>query len=314
MGPRAEARGRANTWNPTVGPASVVRQLHELGREPASVEVRRGGEKDDRAMRSTSTVAEDGSFAVPSLEPGDWRLRVRYRVSGHPVETEPLALLMGLREGEVREVSLDVSGLAHAPCTGSVKVNDAPHVGAFTIQVERRGSDEQVHVLEFAAHTDAAGGFRCLLPPGRRRVLVEVGDEAACLSPLPSDFVDASVEASAHVDFRIDAVVVDVVTRRADGELLDAPWEILGERPRSWLAHVAPGTWRAVLAPGRYEVAVRRAGLLDFAQFRAWALGRLERGVLPDALDIDVPAGEIVVPAGQARARVEIVVPEAAGY
>lgn len=309
LGASASVRG-------TLRPAPVVQQLRGLAADGSMVvEVQRDGTEGPPC--AAARVEVDGSFSIPGVEPGDWQLRLHWvdRVDrGWGVWSEPLAVLTGLRDGETRDVLVDVAGLARTSLTGIVTVNGKTHVGAIKIKVERRGADGQVHAMGFQARTDARGRFRRAVPRGRCRVLAMVGETVGCLAWVPSDFVDAAAGRSAEIDFRIEAVAVDVVTVRADGVPVDAEWQVVGAQELTWNPYLAPGTTRTMLAPGRYQVSVRRAALLDQASFVAWVRARLDRGLRGDDLDLDVAAGEIIVPGGQARARVEIVLPEAAGY
>jgi hypothetical protein len=127
----------------------------------------------DRSSSMSASVAEDGTFRIEAVPPGDFELHIAARMRQWRGPTSYInklvARVTGLRPGEERKVVLDVQHLAPIEVEGFAHLDGHPLADRALRFVTTNG--------QFTTRTARDGAFRVALLPGTCSVML-TGDEA----------------------------------------------------------------------------------------------------------------------------------------
>ncbi|MCA8970633.1 MAG: hypothetical protein KDC95_12645 [Planctomycetes bacterium] len=222
-----------------IGPAELITQLRiqaglpatgELGerearRAPGVLLVRRDGASRQEFPRDgTQRIADDGSFAIDAVPPGNWNLAlVSSRGSGFGGTTSrvEVAALRNLEDGATRRVDLDLSGHLRGTLSALVLL-DGEAFGEGRVICEGSGHDRANgrHNITRSLRTDAAGRIEQLVAPATYTIHLEVAD-AKTKSRLrfraPKQIVVAP-GAKVQATISVQTVTLRIVVRDSKGE------------------------------------------------------------------------------------------------
>jgi hypothetical protein len=271
------------------------------------------------AQRDRIPLADDGSFRIDGVPPGNWNVLLCYTVRlGDGASTggaEVLARVTGLAEGETRDLTLNASILVPGELRGLVVVDGLPLAAA---QVNLRGTrpDGQGGSKWLngpSPTTDAEGRFTASLQGGEWTLATAFS--RAGTAPLWMELVGvATVRSgkSTEAVFRFERRRVTVRLLSADGQPV-ADREVDAQTGRAQRTERTDQDGCLVFdpaPPGTMTFFVWPEHLLTQEQ-RNKAWGELMKSKRPydDLLAARIKLGEFTVPAGEKSAEVTLRLP-----
>ncbi len=327
----ATVRGR-------ITPASLVGQLRReisltssSDRLPGVHAVRWEGDRlitHPADVGQTAPLGDDGTFLVQGVPEGTWELRLdswRWESLGNQSRSGVIiANVEGLRDGDVREVDVDLGDLFGTVLRGRVDLDGAPYRGRLAVNYRRdsTGGDPWEGWIE--TRTDADGAFVVTCPAGRARVVIRrphwrggsMGDAwpMLCATALCSDERIAlahhdEVDAEFHVrTSRVRLRVRAAAGVPAPGVRFDLVREDEPDHQAFTRSSDAEGVVPLLVNPGSWRVRAVRKG---YARVETYGelngLGEWECRAL-------VEVGAFIAEAGGTEKVIDLTLPAEAGY
>jgi hypothetical protein len=307
-------------------PPRLVAQLLEEGgdsREGPGLRLHRDGRPAethpaDHALRLP--LDDEGGFRFEGVAPGAWLVVLCWTVDGGALsggkartshaDRLAVATLRDLRDGEVRELDLDLSALERGTLRALVRLNGqalAGHQVTFEADLGP-GPDGQARLASRRATTDAEGRLEVGLPEGSYRATIHPAGAThiTCVRSAGAVFVPRGGSVDGVFDVEAAPAVLELV--REDGS------PIAGATAMLSLAGADRFDALPTDAAGKASIS-----LLPIATFEASILPRAAREAMGDrsaaaaARRKPIPLGKVEVAPGAGRVH-RLVVPASAGY
>lgn len=300
-----------------VEPADLVRRLRDLvGRDGAPAPGvrlwRQGIRREHFPMTASPSFVPisgaDGRFTLAGVPPGDWVLEVGIPTAADHVATRRVLPLPRLRDGERRQIVLDLAASIPGRVHGKVQLDGAPWQGTLLFTAEN-DLDPDAHPL--VEHGDcmagASGSFDLMLLPGTWRGRLWLPELGGGLPAVGEVVVDAG--ATHEVLLRARHAERRIRVLAPDGAPVEGLWPIVRVAGSTWgVAGRTDAHGRTTLGgtPGRHELSAERRVFRSHAAIQAF---RRENGFGPAAdAALRVPLGTVELVPGE-QSEIELRLP-----